>query len=439
MLFHSLSKNFFRNSVVRGVICRNSLYNMDSTLHPSDRVRGMKVLDKTAFNKRIQVPTLTLGEADINKILPAVKKNLLKMEKLRPVQNVEGSTLRRIFLHPSTKLEDLSLSPAISVDFKAVELELTYENWRAGDLLKAILPTDQDQLTSFSRVGHIIHLNLRDHLLEYKQIIAEILREKTVGVRTIVNKSQGIDNTYRNFQLELLAGEADYKVEVKENGITFEFDFSSVYWNPRLSCEHERIVALLQPGDVLYDCFAGVGPFAIPAAKKGCRVLANDLNPESYTWLLQNIRRNKVTDRVTAFNKDASDFILQDVREDFLRNPTANVHITMNLPAMATTFLNTFVGLLKEQADCSEPTVHVYCFTQCENNAQEGQKLAETGLGRPISKLLGVHFVRSVAPNKDMMRVDFKLTPDILLGKRSVEDFSQSQKKCNEKKSRGKK
>jgi tRNA G37 N-methylase Trm5 len=52
---------------------------------------------------------------------------------------------------------------------------------------------------------------------------------------------------------------------------------------------------MFQPDDVIADVFAGVGPFALPAAKKGCAVLANDLNPESYKYLIMNIKDNKVS------------------------------------------------------------------------------------------------------------------------------------------------
>ena len=67
-----------------------------------------------------------------------------------------------------------------------------------------------------------------------------------------------------------------------------------MYWNSRLHTEHERLVQLFSPDNVIADVFAGVGPFALPAAKKGCGVLANDLNPESYKWLLRNVEINKV-------------------------------------------------------------------------------------------------------------------------------------------------
>lgn len=65
-----------------------------------------------------------------------------------------------------------------------------------------------------------------------------------------------------------------------------------------VATEHQRIVQSLNHGDVLYDVFAGVGPFAVPAAKKGCQVYANDLNPDSVHWLRHNLDLNKVTDKV---------------------------------------------------------------------------------------------------------------------------------------------
>ena len=79
-----------------------------------------------------------------------------------------------------------------------------------------------------------------------------------------------------------------------ESNCVFSFDFSKVYWNSRLHTEHDRLVQLFAPDDIVVDVFAGVGPFALPAAKKGCGVLANDLNPESYKWLAHNVESNKV-------------------------------------------------------------------------------------------------------------------------------------------------
>lgn len=100
--------------------------------------------------------------------------------------------------------------------------------------------------------------------------------------------------------MEVLAGKPEFEVTTSENGCLFRFDFSKVYWNSRLQTEHTKLVDSFDVQDVVADGFAGVGPFAIPAAaKKGCLgVLANDLNPSSAASLRENVKLNKVGQRL---------------------------------------------------------------------------------------------------------------------------------------------
>lgn len=120
--------------------------------------------------------------------------------------------------------------------------------------------------------------------------------DKTPNIRTVINKidSVGDQSEFRTFSYEVLAGEHDMNVEVQEQDCTFSFDYSKVYWNSRLETEHRRLVNKFQPGEAVCDVMAGVGPFAIPAAKKRSFVWANDLNPDSYASLEHNVTRNKV-------------------------------------------------------------------------------------------------------------------------------------------------
>lgn len=52
---------------------------------------------------------------------------------------------------------------------------------------------------------------------------------------------------------------------------------------------------LFEPGEMVCDVMAGVGPFAVPAGKKGVFVWANDLNPYTDECLREAIRLNKVS------------------------------------------------------------------------------------------------------------------------------------------------
>lgn len=203
--------------------------------------------------------------------------------------------------------------------------------------------------------------------------------------------------------------------------MTYEFDFSRVYWNPRLSTEHQRVVQLVKRGETVFDVFAGVGPFAIPAARSGANVLANDLNPESYRWLQHNCKLNKVDKKVRTFNLDGRAFIQGPMKQELpaLLKGKVGVHVVMNLPALALEFLDALRGLLNQEPSCDEnlPTVHCYCFSKDENPEIDVVKRASCSLGFPLEDRCSVHFVRNVAPNKDMMCVRFSLPKEVLFSR----------------------
>lgn len=447
----------FSSLIVRSLSETCSLkYSTKMKLIPPRVIETPSTLDREHFRKTISVPTILFNEQHNKKmteIMKNLKKFLLKAEKFHPVSN------GKIFMNPEVvnKWEDLPVEnlKELEIDssnFKHENVELTYENWRADELVKAIIPDGVEPATSYSKIGHILHINLKDNLLPYKSLIAQIYMDKTVGCRTVINKAQSIENTFRNFQIDLLLGEPDYQVQVKENGVTFEFDFASVYWNPRLSSEHERLVKMLKPNDYLYDVFAGVGPFSVPAGKRRVNILANDLNPHSFKWLEHNVKKNKVGNYVKTFNKDGREFILEDLRKNLLeriekRDEDVNeysIHIAMNLPGLAATFLNAFVGLLKNNDKAIEssskiptPICHCYCFVKgVDDSKMMAQSLVEENLGFKLVQgetLKDISFVRNVAPNKDMMRVDILLTSYILFDALSqdIDHAIPAKKQCN--------
>uniref|UniRef100_A0ACB8G693 tRNA (Guanine(37)-N1)-methyltransferase n=2 Tax=Sphaerodactylus townsendi TaxID=933632 RepID=A0ACB8G693_9SAUR len=398
---------------------------------PHPRVRGMTTLDRAAFTKQVVLPALKVKKDALQKVVKSLKGVLLQRPGLkRIVDDLEGEDERLILLDPHKIPAGSSLAEAqqevlksfsVSPEVLSYNLELTYDNFKVEEVLQAVLPEGQEVTTAFSRIGHIAHLNLRDHQLPYKHLIGQVIIDKNPGLTCAVNKTNIIESAYRNFQMEVLAGEeANMITKVKEHYITYEFDFSKVYWNPRLCTEHARVVGLLKPGDFLFDVFAGVGPFAVPAAKRNCVVFANDLNPESYRWLQHNCKLNKVDRKVQTFNMDGRDFLEGPVRQTLiqqlaLKDRKHALHIVMNLPAMAIEFLDAFRHLLAGGTGSADlPTVHCYGFSKHDDPVRDVQERAEARLGTSLEGCCSVELVRNVAPHKEMMCISFRVPAEVL-------------------------
>lgn len=230
-----------------------------------------------------------------------------------------------------------------------------------------------------------------------------MLLDNNPQIRTVVNKTNSIDETFRFFKMEVLAGDDDLMATMKENGCQFTFDYSKVYWNSRLATEHRALVGLFQRGDIVLDVFAGVGPFSLLAARKGCIVHANDLNPVAFHSLANNAEINKLS--IQCYNMDGRDFI-RKMAADILSNPSKPVHIIMNLPASAVEFLDVFHNLNIQ----SRPTIHCYHFSKAEDAKKDTVDVVNKTLGvRLADGTFTIHQVRDVAPKKLMVRISFEL------------------------------
>ncbi|EIW63983.1 guanine-N-1-methyltransferase [Trametes versicolor FP-101664 SS1] len=430
---------------------------------PKGRGIGLKdgKLDKEPFRKVLPVLAAKVAPEKAGVLLKSsvMKRSLLDVPRVKSV--ARGPNDERLVLLKYSDQADLT--PEVqdflqtqSAELVSHDIVFDYDYWTADEIIHAILPEEIESgaPSGFATVGHLAHLNLRPEYLPYKYVIGQVILDKSPTCRTVINKLDNIANQFRVFRMELLAGEPDYVVTQSENGCQFTFDFREVYWNSRLHTEHERIIANFKTEDVVADVFAGVGPFAIPAAKKGCAVLANDLNPSSYKYLTQNIAENKVDSLVRPSCEDGRAFIrsaFNRAYDDSLppvppRKPSkAEVkerraegqapppppgptrqrvdHFVMNLPDTAILFLDAFRGVLSPAnagerdlsglyAEGSMPMIHCHCFTrelEPEKAEVDIRQRVEEKIGQGLGEEATFHWVRSVAPQKEMYCVSFRL------------------------------
>ncbi|CAA0386719.1 unnamed protein product [Arabidopsis thaliana] len=256
------------------------------------------MFDESKFDVNLKLWALRIPRELCKSATRILNGYMLNMPRIKPItEDPTCEKTRLVILSESVKNADLSEIPEENLNQlkKLSELEVVPHSVTLG--------------YSYWSAGHIAHLNLHDELLPFKDVIAKVIYDKNYPrIKTIVNKVGTISNEFRVPKFEVLAGENGMETEVKQYGARFKLDYGLVYWNSRLEHEHMRLSSLFKPGETVCDMFAGIGPFAIPAAQKGCFVYANDLNPDSVRYLKINAKFNKVDDLICVHNMDARKF-----------------------------------------------------------------------------------------------------------------------------------
>ncbi len=165
-----------------------------------------------------------------------------------------------------------------------------------GEALKRKLPESEfkkiERLIprTYKVLGDVILVKIPDELKDYAGEIGKALLELNPHCKSVW-WDRGKKGMLRKPEVQLIAGEGGETVH-REGGCIYKFDVSKVMFSPGNQAERIRMGKIVGRETVV-DMFAGIGYFTIPMAKKA-KVYAIEINPNSYHYLLENIRLNSV-------------------------------------------------------------------------------------------------------------------------------------------------
>lgn len=227
------------------------------------------------------------------------------------------------------------------------------------------------------------------------EVYRELGRELTKRlhyVRSVWLAVSPVRGSYRIREYVHLAGEPRSETVYREHGCLFKLDVTKVYVSPALNYEHIRIARSVRPGEEVLNMFAGVGLFSIIIARHSNprRVLSVDINPYAYSYMVENVKLNKVSDVVIP--------VLGDAREVARSCGNCFDRVLMPLPEVSYEYFEDAVFALKKRG-----VVHVYDFVTAGNKeeaiseakARYLKKSEHLGLR---SEVVGSRIVRSVGP-----------------------------------------
>jgi tRNA (guanine37-N1)-methyltransferase len=254
--------------------------------------------------------------------------------------------------------------------------------------------------TSFDIVGDIAIIEIPEELGKKEKEIAKALKKVHKHVKTVCRKMSKREGKYRLRKFKVILGKETETIH-KEHNCKFRLDVSEVYFSPRESQERQTIAEKTRPNETVMVMFAGIGPYPIIMAKKNKnlkKIYAIEINSKAFEYMKENIRINKVGDKVIP--------IFGDVNEKCPEHFGKCDRIVMPLPKGAYEFLSLAVKCLRKKG-----WIHFYYWAPEDGfrEAEEMVKNAVKTLGRKVRKIE----TRKVLPYKPKV---WKICMDIEIG-----------------------
>jgi tRNA (guanine37-N1)-methyltransferase len=258
---------------------------------------------------------------------------------------------------------------------------------------------------SYDIVGDIAIIRVPEPLKERSKIIAEAVMQIHKRIKSVWRQASPVSGDFRLRSLEFVLGERKTETTHREHGCIFKVNLEKCYFSPRLSHERMRIARQVQPGEVILNMFAGVGSYSIIIAKhsKPEEIVSIDINPFAIQFMQENIKLNKIEEKVVPIQEDAKKVI-----EEKLQN--AADRVLMPLPEKAYEYLDYALLALKPTGG----RIHYYDFEHAKKGENPIEKI-ESKVSEKL-QMLGVNFevmlgriARTTGPNWYQVVLDIQV------------------------------
>lgn len=238
--------------------------------------------------------------------------------------------------------------------------------------------------------------------IELKPLADELLK-RIKYIKSVWAAIPGISGEFRLRKHVWLAGEMRSETIYREHDCLFKIDFTKVYISPSLNYEHIRVARLVNPGEIIVNMFAGAGLFSIIIAKysKPLRVYSIDINPYAYSYMIENIKLNKVEDIVIPILGDSKTIIESSIRDMADR-------VLMPYPELAIEYLPHAIMALRNR----HGWIHIYLHVFTEKQEHWRSKTIDILENRLLElhvenyEIKLVRKIRNVGPREHQVVVD---------------------------------
>lgn len=249
-----------------------------------------------------------------------------------------------------------------------------------------VVSTNEKLPSGYHLVGYVALVEVRKELLRYAREIGEATLEYDKRIESVAIRTGPTTGVTRRPNYIVVAGNRNTVVTHVEGRAKYRLDPLILTFSGGNKRERIRMGTIVRPGETVFDMFACVGQFSIPIAMNNARrVYAAEINPTAYDYLLENIKLNKVEQRMKPFLGDCREYYPDEKVDRVIMGYLHDTH----------QYLNHAISVLNEDGG----VVHMHIALQDDDRENIAMYVEELCSGYDLIPSISVRTIKDYAPN----------------------------------------